>query len=135
MSNYFTITGNLTAAPELHFTPSGAAVANFTVADTPRRFNKQTNEWEDAGETLFVRCAIWREEAELLANADLSKGQKVTVTGKLKQRSYEKDGQKRTVYEMDAESVAAHPRKADRGQVTPAADPWGSGSFDSDAPF
>ena len=134
MSNYFTITGNLTAAPELRFTPSGAAVANFTVADTPRRFNKQSNEWEDAGETLFVRCAIWREEAEAIAEG-FDKGQKVTVTGKLKQRSYEKDGQKRTVYEMDAESVAGHARKADRGQATPAADPWGSTSFNADPPF
>lgn len=107
MSNQITITGNLAGDPELRFTGSGDAVANFTVCDTPRRFNKQTQEWEDAGETLFMRCSLWREDAELAAET-LRRGQKVTVTGKLKQRSYEKDGEKRTVLECDADSVAPH---------------------------
>ena len=125
MSNTFTITGNLAGDPELRFTPSGAAVANFTVCDTPRRFNKQTNEWEDAGETLFMRCSIWREDAELVAET-LKRGQKVTVTGKLSQRSYEKDGEKRTVVKMQADSVAPHGarQQAQRSQSTPAGDPW-----------
>ena len=131
MSNAFTITGNLAGDPELRFTNSGAAVANFTVCDTPRRFNKQTNEWEDAGETLFMRCSIWREDAELAAET-LRRGQKVTVTGRLSQRSYEKDGENRTVVECNAESVAAHgarqqaqrdqPQQQYAGQGAP--DPW-----------
>lgn len=125
MSNYFTVTGNLTADPELRFTATGDAVANFTVADTPRKFNKQTNAWEDAGETLFMRCSIWREDAEQVAES-VRRGQRVTVTGKLKQRSYEKDGDKRTVVEMDAESVAPHgQRKAGQRSSAPAGgDPW-----------
>ena len=134
MSNNFQITGNLTADVDIKFTSGGDAVGSFTVADTPRKFNKQTNAWEDAGETLFVRCSIWREDAE--AAADLDKGQKVTVTGKLKSRSYEKDGQKRTVIEMDAESIAPHAKRAQRqqGGFQPQQS-GGWGGNDSAAPF
>ena len=125
MSNQIVITGNLAGDPELRFTPNGAAVANFTVCDTPRRFNKQTSEWEDAGETLFMRCSIWREDAELAAET-LRRGQKVTVTGKLTQRSYEKDGEKRTVVECNAESVAPHGarQQGQRQQQQSGGDPW-----------
>ena len=105
-----TIVGNLTADPELRFTPSGAAVANFTVASTPRKFNKQTNEFED-GETLFMRCSIWREAAENLAES-LTRGTRVVVTGNLVARSWDKDGEKRTVMEMQAEEVGPSLRYA-----------------------
>ena len=98
-----TIIGNLTADPELRFTPNGAAVANFTVASTPRTFDRQSNEWKD-GETLFLRCSIWREAAENVAES-LTKGMRVIAQGALKQRSYEKDGQTRTVYEMDVQEI------------------------------
>ncbi|WP_152185273.1 single-stranded DNA-binding protein [Segeticoccus rhizosphaerae] len=98
-----TIIGNLTADPELRFTPSGAAVANFTVASTPRMFDRQSNEWKD-GETLFMRCSIWRDAAENVAES-LQRGTRVIVSGRLKQRSYEKDGQQRTVVEMEADEV------------------------------
>ncbi len=98
-----TIIGNLTSDPELRFTPSGAAVANFTVASTPRAFDKASNEWKD-GETLFMRCSIWRDAAENVAES-LARGNRVIVSGRLKQRSYEKDGEKRTVVELDVEEV------------------------------
>ncbi len=98
-----TIIGNLVGDPELRFTPSGAAVANFTVASTPRSFDKNSNEWKD-GETLFMRCSIWREAAENVAES-LTKGARVIVSGRLKQRSYDKDGEKRTVVEMEADEV------------------------------
>jgi single-strand DNA-binding protein len=98
-----TLIGNLTADPELRFTPSGAAVANFTVASTPRTFDKNSNEWKD-GETLFMRCAVWRDVAENVAES-LQKGTRVLVSGRLKQRSYEKDGQRHTVVEMDVDEV------------------------------
>ena len=92
-----TVVGNLTADPELRFTPSGAAVANFTVASTPRTFDKNSNEWKD-GDTMFLNCSIWRQAAENVAET-LSKGMRVIVQGRLKQRSYEtKEGEKRTVY-------------------------------------
>ena len=88
-----TVIGNLTADPELRFTPSGAAVANFTVASTPRTFDRQTNEWKD-GEALFLRCNIWREAAENVTES-LTKGSRVIVQGRLKQRSYEtREGEK-----------------------------------------
>src|SRR6187431_3774786 len=93
-----TSVGNLTADPELRFTPSGAAVANFTVAQTPRTFDRQSNEWKD-GETFWMRCAVWRDTAENVA-ASLHKGDRVVVTGRLKQRTYEKDGANVTVVEM-----------------------------------
>ncbi|MGZ6826196.1 MAG: single-stranded DNA-binding protein [Mycobacteriales bacterium] len=99
-----TVVGNLTADPELRFTPSGAAVANFTVASTPRTFDKASNEWKD-GEALFLRCSIWRQAAENVAES-LQKGMAVIVQGRLKQRSYEtKEGEKRTVYELDVDEV------------------------------
>lgn len=125
MSNTITITGNLAGDPELRFTPGGDAVANFTVCDTPRKFNKQTQQWEDSGETLFMRCSLWREDAELAAET-LRRGQKVTVTGRMKQRSYEKDGEKRTVVECDADSVAPHGSRqgAQRQQAPAGDDPW-----------
>jgi single-strand DNA-binding protein len=97
------LVGNLTAAPELRFTPSGAAVANFTVASTPRRFNKQTNAWEDQ-EALFMRCSIWRQAAENVAET-FNSGDRVLVIGKLKQRSFEKDGQKRSVMELEVDEI------------------------------
>ena len=98
-----TVVGNLTADPELRFTPSGAAVASFTVASTPRTFDRQANEWKD-GETLFLRCSVWREAAENVAES-LAKGNRVVVQGRLVQRSFEKDGQKRTVVEMQVDEV------------------------------
>ena len=99
-----TVIGNLTADPELRFTPSGAAVANFTVASTPRQFDRQTNEWKD-GEALFLRCNIWREAAENVAES-LTRGSRVIVSGRLKQRSYEtREGEKRTVVELEVDEI------------------------------
>jgi single-strand DNA-binding protein len=99
-----TIIGNLTADPELRFTPSGAAVANFTVASTPRQFDRTSSEWKD-GETLFMRCSVWRDAAENVAES-LQRGARVVVSGRLKSRSYEtKEGEKRTVIEMDVDEV------------------------------
>ena len=106
-----TVVGNLTADPELRFTPGGSAVSNFTVASTPRHFDKNANEWKDA-ETLFLRCAIWREAAEYVAES-LKKGARVIVQGRLKARTYEdKAGEKRTVYELDVEEVGPSLRYA-----------------------
>src|SRR5947208_13365273 len=106
-----TVVGNLTADPELRFTPSGAAVANFTVASTPRIFDRQSNEWKD-GDALFMRCSIWREAAENVAES-LTRGSRVIVQGRLKQRSYEtREGEKRTVYELDVDEVGASLRNA-----------------------
>jgi single-strand DNA-binding protein len=99
-----TVIGNLTADPELRFTPSGAAVANFTVASTPRTFDKQTNEWKD-GEALFLNCSVWRQAAENAAES-LVRGMRVIVQGNLKARSYEtREGEKRTVFEIDVQEV------------------------------
>jgi single-strand DNA-binding protein len=106
MSNETTITviGNLTNDPELRFTPSGSAVANFTVASTPRTFDKNSNEWKD-GESLFLRCSVWRESAENVAES-LAKGMRVILSGDLKQRSYEtKEGEKRTVIELEVQEI------------------------------
>lgn len=98
-----TLVGNLTSDPELRFTPSGVAVAKFTVASTPRTFNKATNEWAD-GETLFISCSVWRQAAENAAES-LTKGMRVIVQGRLKARSYEtKEGEKRTVTEMEVDA-------------------------------
>lgn len=106
-----TVVGNLTADPELRFTPSGAAVANFTVASTPRTFDRQSQEWKD-GEALFLRCSAWRQLAENVAES-LSRGSRVLVQGRLTQRSWEdKDGQKRTVVEMEADEVGPSLRYA-----------------------
>jgi single-strand DNA-binding protein len=99
-----TLVGNLTDDPELRFTPSGAAVANFTVASTPRNFDKQTNEWTD-GEAMFLRCSIWRQAAENVAES-LQRGMRVVVQGRLKARSYEtREGEKRTVFEIEVEEI------------------------------
>jgi single-strand DNA-binding protein len=153
-----TVVGNLTADPELRFTPSGAAVANFTVASTPRIYDRQSGEWKD-GEALFLRCNIWREAAENVAES-LTRGSRVIVSGRLKQRSFEtREGEKRTVVEVEVDEIGpslryatAKVNKASRSggggggfgggggsrqpaQTAPATgdDPWGSapasGSF------
>ena len=98
-----TLVGNLTSDPELRFTPSGVAVAKFTIASTPRNFDKATNEWKD-GETLFISCNVWRQAAENAAES-LVKGTRVIAQGRLKSRSYEtKEGEKRTVFEMEVDA-------------------------------
>jgi single-strand DNA-binding protein len=106
-----TVVGNLTADPELRFTPSGAAVANFTVASTPRIYDRQSGEWKD-GEALFLRCNIWREAAENVAES-LTRGSRVIVTGRLKQRSFEtREGEKRTVVEVEVDEIGPSLRYA-----------------------
>ena len=107
-----TVIGNLTQDPELRFTPSGAAVANFTVASTPRYMDRQTNEWKD-GETLFMRCSVWREAAENVAES-LTRGARVIVSGRLKSRSWDdkETGQKRTTMELDVDEVGPSLRYA-----------------------
>lgn len=106
-----TVVGNLVDDPELRFTSSGAAVAKFRVASTPRTFDRQTNEWKD-GESLFLTCSVWRQAAENVAES-LQRGMRVIVQGRLKQRSYEdKEQVKRTVYELDVEEVGASLRNA-----------------------
>jgi single-strand DNA-binding protein len=106
-----TVVGNLTDDPELKFTPSGAAVANFTVASTPRTFDRQTNEWKD-GDALFIRCAAWRQLAENVAES-LQKGQRVVVTGALKIRNFERqDGSKGTSVEMNVDEIGPSLRYA-----------------------
>ena len=153
-----TVVGNLTADPELRFTPSGAAVANFTVASTPRIYDRQSGDWKD-GEALFLRCNIWREAAENVAES-LTRGSRVIVTGRLKQRSFEtREGEKRTVVEVEVDEIGPSlryatakvnkasrgggggggfgggggPRSSGGGGSAPAEDPWGSapasGSF------
>ena len=106
-----TVIGNLTNDPELRFTPSGSAVANFTVASTPRTFDRQSNEWKD-GETLFLRASVWRETAENIAES-LTKGMRVIVSGRLKSRTYEtKEGEKRTVIELEVDEIGPSLRYA-----------------------
>jgi single-strand DNA-binding protein len=106
-----TVVGNLTADPELRFTPSGAAVASFTIASTPRTFDRNSNEWKD-GEALFLRCSIWRQAAENVAES-LTRGSRVIVSGRLKQRSFEtREGEKRTVIELDVDEVGPSLRYA-----------------------
>ncbi|GAB2985322.1 MAG TPA: single-stranded DNA-binding protein [Actinotalea caeni] len=122
-----TVVGNLTADPELRFTPSGAAVANFTVASTPRQFDRQSNEWKD-GDTLFMRCSIWREAAENVAES-LTKGTRVIVQGRLVQRSYEtREGEKRTVVEMQVDEIGPSLRYA-TAKVTRSQRSGGGGGF------
>ena len=159
-----TVVGNLTADPELRFTPSGAAVASFTVASTPRTLDRATNEWKD-GDALFLRCSIWRQAAENVAES-LTRGSRVIVPGRLEQRSYEtREGEKRTVVEMEVDEVGpslryatAKVNRTQRGSSTgggfgggrwrrgsgggaPADDPWGSaapadaGAFSDEPPF
>jgi single-strand DNA-binding protein len=154
-----TVVGNLTDDPELRFTPSGAAVANFTVASTPRSFNRQTNAWED-GDTLFMRCSVWRQAAENVAES-LVRGTRVVVSGRLKQRSYEtREGERRTVVEMEVDEIgpslryatakvqktqrsgapagggaAAAPAASDPWATSaPASDPW-AGDTSDEPPF
>jgi single-strand DNA-binding protein len=106
-----TMIGNLVNDPELRFTPSGAAVAKFTVASTPRYLDKNTNEWKD-GDSLFLQCQIWRQAAENVAES-LTRGMRVIVSGRLKQRSYEtKEGEKRTVFEVEVDEVGPSLRNA-----------------------
>jgi single-strand DNA-binding protein len=106
-----TVIGNLTADPELRFTASGAAVANFTVASTPRTFDRASGEWKD-GEALFLRCNIWRQPAENVAES-LVRGSRVIVSGRLKQRSFEtKEGEKRTVIELEVDEIGPSLRYA-----------------------
>ncbi|HSS68150.1 MAG TPA: single-stranded DNA-binding protein [Nocardioidaceae bacterium] len=106
-----TIVGNLVDDPDLRFTPSGAAVANFRIASTPRTFDRQANEWKD-GETLFLSCAVWRQAAENVAES-LQRGMRVIVQGRLKSRSYEtREGEKRTVFEIDVDEVGPSLRSA-----------------------
>jgi single-strand DNA-binding protein len=147
-----TVVGNLTADPELRFTQSGAAVASFTVASTPRTFDKQSGEWKD-GEALFLRCNVWRQVAENVAES-LTRGSRVLVSGRLRQRSFEtKEGEKRTVVELEVDEIGpslryatAKVNKVSRGDGgggggfgggggqqsrgggggAPADDPWGS---------
>ena len=143
-----TVVGNLTDDPELRFTPSGAAVANFTVASTPRTFDKNSNEWVDQ-EAMFLRCSIWRQAAENVAES-LQRGMRVVVQGRLKARTYEtREGEKRTVFEIEVDEIGpslkfatAKVNRTSRqgggggysggganqggggGQSTPADDPW-----------
>jgi single-strand DNA-binding protein len=158
-----TVVGNLTADPELRFTPSGAAVASFTIASTPRTFDRNSNEWKD-GEALFLRCSIWRQAAENVAES-LQRGMRVVAQGRLKQRSYEtREGEKRTVIEMEVDEIGpslryatAKVNRTQRGSSSgggfgssgsegggggaPADDPWGSapaatgGGFSDEPPF
>src|SRR5262245_59749608 len=152
-----TVIGNLTADPELRFTPSGAAVASFTVASTPRTFDRQSGEWKD-GEALFLRCNIWRQAAENVAES-LTRGARVIVNGRLKQRSFQtREGEKRTVVELDVDEVGpslryatAKVNKVNRGSggggygsgsSAPPDDPWGSappagsgGGYAEEPPF
>lgn len=136
MTNHITITGRLADDLEIRFTPTGKCVGNFAVADTPRRKNPQTGEWEDAGETLWLRGSIWGEQAEALAET-ARKGDLVTVTGRLEARSFDtKAGEKRTVTEVKADSIAVVQKKGQRSQgggfgqpaPQPQADPWATGS-------
>src|SRR5690625_3494837 len=120
-----TVIGNLTADPELRFTPSGAAVANFTIASTPRRFDRQQSQWTD-GDTLFLRCSIWRDAAENVAES-MTKGMRVIAQGRLVQRSFEtREGEKRTVVELQVDEVGPSMRYA-TAQVTRAS--RGGGNF------
>lgn len=149
------VVGNLTADPELRFTQSGAAVANFTIASTPRVFDKASGEWKDQ-DALFLRCSIWRQPAENVVES-LTRGTRVIAQGRLKQRSYDdKDGVKRTVVELEVDEIGpslryatAKVQKATRvgagvssGGGAPADDPWGSappaqssGSYSDEPPF
>lgn len=146
---YLTVIGNLTSDPELLFTPSGAAVANFTVASTPRKYNSNTNQWED-GEALFLRCNVWRTQAENIAEG-LVRGNRVIVYGKLVQRSFEtKEGEKRTVQELEVEEIGPSSKfkvatvqgvQRSQQQAPASEDPWGGppasggGGFSDEPPF
>jgi single-strand DNA-binding protein len=123
-----TVVGNLTADPELRFTPSGAAVANFTVASTPRTFDRQSGEWKD-GEALFLRCNIWRQAAENVAET-LTRGARVIVQGRLKQRSFEtREGEKRTVIELEVDEIGPSLRYATAKVTRASRGEGGGGGF------
>ena len=123
-----TVVGNLTADPELRYTQNGVAVANFTIASTPRTFDRQSGEWKD-GEPLFLRASVWREFAEHVANS-LTKGARVVATGRLRQRSYEtKEGEKRTSVELEVDEIGPSLRYA-TAAVTRQASAARSGSGD-----
>ncbi|WNO25862.1 SSB protein [Arthrobacter phage Altadena] len=127
-----TLIGNLTSDPELRFTPSGSAVANFTIASTPRTFNRTSNEWED-GETLFLRASVWREAAENVAET-LLKGMRVIASGRLKSRSYEtKEGEKRTVIEFEVDEIGPSLRYANAKVVRTQRGASGGGQGQSGA--
>jgi single-strand DNA-binding protein len=159
-----TVVGNLTADPELRYTQNGLAVANFTIASTPRTFDRQSNDWKD-GEALFLRASVWREFAEHVAGS-LTKGSRVIATGRLRQRSYEtKEGEKRTSIELEVDEIGPSLRYATaqvtrtsggggggRGQVSQSSEPWaasapatsssdpwsnpgGGGGYADDTPF
>jgi single-strand DNA-binding protein len=143
-TNTLTMCGNLTADPELRYTPSGAAVATLTVAHNHRRYDKQSGEWID-GDTTFLRCTLWRDMAEHAADS-LRKGARVIVTGELRSRTYEaSDGSTRTVYELDVEDIGpslrtqvARVERATRGQQSqsqPQDDPWATPQASDGAPF
>ncbi|MFK0255404.1 single-stranded DNA-binding protein [Streptomyces sp. NPDC090445] len=122
-----TVVGNLVDDPELRFTPSGAAVAKFRVASTPRTFDRQTNEWKD-GESLFLTCSVWRQAAENVAES-LQRGMRVVVQGRLRQRSYEdREGVKRTVFELDVEEVGPSLKNA-TAKVTKTTGRGGQGGY------
>ncbi len=122
-----TVVGNLVDDPELRFTPSGAAVANFRIASTPRTFDRQTNEWKD-GDALFLSCSVWRQAAENVAES-LQKGMRVVVQGRLKSRQYEtREGEKRTVFEIEVEEVGPSLKYA-TAKVTRAARSGGGGGY------
>lgn len=123
-----TVVGNLTNDPELRFTPSGSAVANFTIASTPRTFDRQSNEWKD-GETLFLRASVWREAAENVAES-LTKGTRVVCQGRLKSRSYEtKEGEKRTVMELEVDEIGPSLRYASAKVTRTQRSGGGGGGF------
>jgi single-strand DNA-binding protein len=122
-----TVVGNLVDDPELRFTPSGAAVANFRIASTPRAFDRQTNEWKD-GDALFLSCSVWRQAAENVAES-LTRGMRVVVQGRLKARSYEtREGEKRTVVELDVDEVGPSLRYA-TAKVTRTTRQGGGGGY------
>ena len=125
-----TVVGNLTADPELRFTPSGAAVANFTVAATPRTFDRQSGEWKD-GDALFMRCNVWRQAAENVAET-LTRGMRVMVSGRLRQRSFEtREGEKRTVVELEVDEVGPSLKYA-TAKVNKVSRGSGGGGFGGD---
>ena len=122
-----TVVGNLVADPELRFTPAGAAVANFRIASTPRRFNRQTSKWED-GEARYLTCNVWRQAAENVAES-LSKGMRVIVQGRLRQRSYEsREGERRSIFEVEVDEVGPSLSFA-TAQVTRASRGGGQGGY------
>jgi single-strand DNA-binding protein len=124
-----TVVGNLTSDPELRYTQNGLAVANFTIASTPRTFDRQANEWKD-GEALFLRASVWREFAEHVASS-LTKGSRVIAQGRLKQRSYEtKEGEKRTSIELEIDEIGPSLRYA-TASITRAQSSRGPGGFSS----